>query len=89
MVKSPITKKEINNIKQRIKIGDKIRKYEFNPMDWREKITIYNCIVNGIYKHGVSVTKQIGNTTCNDFITYVEIAIILRRFKYGKMYNRS
>lgn len=78
----PITQKEIEGIKNRIQIGDRIKKKVsvcgFDTGKAREKV--YNCRVLAKHTHGVTVERTVrAGLYVRDFISYTDLAMRERK----------
>lgn len=84
-LKQPITQGEIQRIKDRINVGDRIKKkvvdYGFYTGKPGEKEKTYNCRVLEKCKYGVLVERTVRKGLyIKDFITYVDLARRARRW---------
>ena len=81
-IRNPIIKEEIENLRNRIRIGD-VLPVEVNKIDWSTESMVFRqqelrCRVVGKYKHVIEVENQ--KTGRRYTITYVDMLMKDRRW---------
>ena len=80
-IRNPITKEEIENLRNRIRIGD-VLPVEVNKIDWSTESMVFRqqelrCRVVGKYKHVIEVENQ--KTGRRYTTTYIDLLMKDRR----------